>query len=106
MHNLEPNSYLYDMVIRQTNFYHHKKYTSLCAYKYSYLYFIDDVNVSYRCNQERGCLGIGASPATTSANMELVRQLLETQMFYSTEEKAFITMNNVNLILAATNPGN
>jgi hypothetical protein len=99
MHNLEPSTHIYDMMIRQTPFYKNKKYTSLNAYKYNYLYFIDDLNVSYTCNAEK------KQRNATSTNMELIRQVLETQMVYSNEEKSFISMNNINFVLTSTNPG-
>jgi hypothetical protein len=101
IHNLEPNTHVYDMIIRQTQFYQNKKYTSLNAYKYNYLYFVDDVNVSYTCSAEKQ-----NALSQTSTNMELIRQVLETQMVYSNEEKAFISMNNINFVLTSTCPGN
>ena len=102
MHNLEPNTFIYDNIIRQNRFYQNKKYISMNGHKYNNLYFIDDLNLSYQCPSQKNLQG---KSLTNSSNMELMRQLLETQMIYSNEEKGFISiMNNINFLFTSTNP--
>lgn len=102
LHNIEPEQYVYTNIVKQTRFYQNKKYNSFNGYKHNYLYFIDDLNLSYSCGKAADNR-LDAS-SSESSNMELIRQIMETRKIYSDEENSFIDLNNINFILTSTYP--
>jgi hypothetical protein len=65
------------------------------SYKYSFLFFIDDLNVNYKSRNNTN---------DSSSNMELLREIFETQQLYSNEDHSYINLSNMNFIMTCTNP--
>ena len=96
MSNTEPNNLVYNTVLQ---------HTPVCrktgGHKLNYIYFIDDLNLSYSCAAETSARFV----VKPSANLELARQLLETKSIYSEANEHFISLNDINFVLSCTYPG-
>lgn len=67
-----------------------------------YIYFIDDLNLSFKCNKQLADLEQKQSP---SANLELARQIFETSNIYCKDNQNFMQLTEMNFILTCSYPG-
>ena len=94
--NTEPDTSVYDTILRHAPFCRNKKSTSINGNKFDYILFLDDLNARQTCEK---------NVSSTSASLELVRQIIETKTVYSHEDDHFLPLNSVNLVLACAYPG-
>ena len=96
INNTEPDSFVYETILRHAPFCRNKKSTSINGNKFDYILFIDDLNTKQTCEK---------NVYQTSATLELIRQIIETKNIYSHDDDYFLPLNNINLILTCTYPG-
>ncbi|CAF0731757.1 unnamed protein product, partial [Brachionus calyciflorus] len=94
LNNTEPNDYVYEILLKQAQFYRNKKYTSINGYKTNYIFFIDDLNVSF------------SSESNGSASMELMRLLFETKSLFNKDDQLLTPFNDMNFMLTCSYPRN
>ena len=94
--NTEPNNLVYNTILQHT-----PVCRKIGSQKLNYIYFIDDLNLSYSCAADTSAR-FAVKP---SANLELARQLLETKSIYSEANEHFISLNDINFVLSCTYPG-
>lgn len=93
--NTEPDNYLHKTLSAHSPLCANKKNSSMNGHRYSFVYFIDDLNTDYNCMK---------SGQQTSANLELSRQLLETNKLYITENDYFMPMKHINYVFSCSYP--
>lgn len=93
--NTEPNNLVYETLLAHTPLCQRKKNGN----KRNLIYFIDDLNLTYKCS-----LSKTKNSRAVSANLELARQILDTHYMYSPAEENFMSMADVNLILSCAYP--
>ena len=95
--NLQSYQNIYEDLIRKSQFRDKKKYSSINGYRCNYLFFIDDLNTNFNCDNNKIDL--------SSSNMELIRLIFETHCMYSHEDGLPTNFNDINFLFTSTYPG-
>ncbi len=98
--NAEPNNYIHKILCTHSPLCVNKKNSSMNAHRYSFIYFIDDLNMDYSCR-----VNSSSSTGVSSSTIELARQLLETNLIYLNENDYFLPMKHINYVFTCTYPG-
>ena len=98
MSNSEPSNSLYNSLIRHTPLCRAKKNSSFNGHKFNIFYFIDDLNISLKCSEEK------RNNTSECYGTELARHLIETNTLYSPDDEQFIPFTNINFIFSSTYP--
>lgn len=89
--NTQPDTNLNDILLSHSPLIVNRKNSSINGHRYKYIYFIDDLNLSYSC-------------CSASSSLELARQLLESNTIYLNDLDHFLPMKHVNYVFTCTNP--
>lgn len=90
--NAEPSNQIHKTLVNHSPLCANKKNSSMNAHRYSFVYFIDDLNMDYSCRQR------------SSSTIEVARQLLESQSLYLNENDHFLPMKHVNYVYTCGYP--
>lgn len=100
MSNTEPNNFVYETILKHSPLVIKRKNDK--RNKSKFIYFIDDLNLSFKCNKQLEGLEKNQLP---SANMELARQIFETNNIYCKDNQNFMQLTEMNFILTCSYPG-